>query len=97
MDAIKNFGRKVADTTKKAGEWCYDHVWDAVDLAGCFFAGYGITAFVCDVTGLTDSISKAVRHEGYVDGYDTGYREGQDAAARIIGVANNGGVDPTKK
>lgn len=88
MGTIKDFGKKAVEATKSAAEWASYHVWDAVQIAGCFFAGYGLAAFVCDTTGVTDSVKKAIRSEGFITGYDSGFQDGQTSAAKLISVAN---------
>ena len=88
MGTIKDFGKKAVEATKSAAEWASYHVWDAVQIAGCFFAGYGISSFIFDVTGVTDKMYDGMQKKGELIGYNKGFQDGQTSAAKLIGVAN---------
>lgn len=100
MGAIKNVARKVVNGAEKTAEWIGDHWWDMIELAGYGLAGYGLGAFVCDVTGLTDWAYDQTRKQGHAEGYAVGFAEGQRTAAELIATANGAttpaSVDPAK-
>lgn len=88
MGTIKDFGKKAVEATKDAAAWASDHVWDAIQLAGCFFTGYGIASFIFDVTGVTDNLYDGMLKKGELIGYNNGFKDGQTSAAKLISVAN---------
>lgn len=100
MGAIKNVARKVVNGAEKTAKWIGDHWWDMIELAGYGLAGYGLGAFVCDVTGLTDWAYDQTRKQGHAEGYAVGFAEGQRTAAELIATANGAttpaSVDPAK-
>jgi len=92
-EKIKNIKGKACEAGKTAKEFIQRHAPDVAStvVRGTvgFLLGYGATAFLLDVTGLTDATYKATAAQGY----RKGFLDGETHAANLISHANNSGTN----
>ena len=88
-EKFENIKGKACEAGKTAKEFVQRHapgVANAVVRGTVgFLLGYGATAFLLDVTGLTDATYKATAAQGY----RKGFLDGETHAANLISHANN--------
>jgi len=92
-EKFENIKAKACEAGKTAKEFIQRHAPDVastvVQGTVCFLLGYGATAFLLDVTGLTDASYKITADKGYRKGFVAG----EQHAANLISKANNSGTN----
>lgn len=84
-DGIKNAGYCVRDAALRHGPTIANHCFRA-GLG--FLLGYGATALVCDLTGVTGQAVNNVANKAYTKGFI----DGEQNAANLIGAASGNSV-----
>lgn len=95
MGKFKDGAAVFCKKTKKLAKEAWSYRYDAVDVAVCFLAGIGLGNLLLDISGITRYSEDLIREEGRRKGYRKGFNDGMSTAARVIGVANNGGKPVT--
>lgn len=90
FDSIKE---RACEAGKTAKEFVQRHAPEVVNVVARgtvgFLLGYGATAFLLDVTGLTNASYKITADQGYRKGFVAG----EQHAANLIAHANNSGAN----